>query len=560
MEILSNPVVATVIFLGILVFVHEAGHFLVGKLCGIPVEIFSIGFGPSLFNFNRNKTNYRISIIPLGGFVKFYGMVPSEPVPEHIKGREFYRAPLLARLATIAAGPIANFLLGVVAFALIGMIGMQHPKAIVGEIMPGSPAEKSGLQFMDVITAVNGEPIRYWRDLERVISENPMAKLQVKVKRSNGSNADLTIVPEAIEDKNLAKTKGRIGISPNFIPPILTVIEKGPAAAAGLKTGDRVKSITWNGVSAPLKYYRQMLEILNQPVKTPQTELVFSVESLPSQNGDSAAQPEIKDIAIDISGISFENSSELVGKLGLSDSQLTIDDPDKESSVLQRGDYLVSWNDQPIGTIFGLNEIIVDNRLPEVRLTIIRNGETMVVKPQLKPVDVQKIEGKVTIYTLAVTFLGSLEQGELIEERYTNPIAAVNFGISETFSKSSMIAGAVIGLFTGDMPLKALGGPIAIAKVASDSVKLGFLPFLNILALISINLGLLNLIPIPILDGGQLLLIGAEGIARKPLPESAIEGFQKIGFVMILALIAMVTYNDLGRFWASMMQGFSTLF
>ena len=132
--------------------------------------------------------------------------------------------------------------------------------------------------------------------------------------------------------------------------------------------------------------------------------------------------------------------------------------------------------------------------------------------------------------------------------------------MKETVRQTGVIAAAVYGLFTGDMPLKALGGPISIAKVASDSVKMGWMTFASALALISVNLGLLNLFPIPVLDGGQLVLLAPEGIRRRPLSVLAIENFQKIGFVMVLALIAMATYNDLSRFWTSMLEGVAGFF
>ncbi|SME87756.1 site-2 protease family protein [Pseudobacteriovorax antillogorgiicola] len=556
MEALSNPVVATILFLGILVFVHEAGHFLVGKWCGISVEVFSIGFGPTLISFQRKETSYRISAIPLGGYVKFFGSVRTEDVPEELKGTEFYRAPIWARLATVAAGPIANFLLAIVVFTIIGLHGVKLPPAVVGEIMKGSPADRAGLSFNDQIKEINGEDVKTWKDLQRIVADNPGEKLTFVIER-DGAQQEISLVPEEIEDKELARSKGRIGISPTFVPSTLTVTDSNkPIAMAGVQTGFRVEKVRFDdGPEMDAKYWRQLKKLwFAADGAQTMTLMGFRAKQDPRERDDE--ERALQSIEIDVSQV----ESLTPENLGVRDSQLTIGVLLEEVESLQPGDAILAWNDQSVDNAFALSEIISENTTPKVALTVLRNGESLVQEVALKPVDVQRAAGKLTLYTLPVMFWGSMEQAEFVEEVYSNPIEALGYGFQETYTLTKTIAGAVVGLFTGDMPLQALGGPIAIAKVASDSVKMGLIAFLHLLAMISINLGLLNLIPIPVLDGGQLLLIGAEGVARKPLPDAAIEGYQKIGFVMVLALIAMATYNDLGRFWASMMKGASSLF
>ncbi len=153
-----------------------------------------------------------------------------------------------------------------------------------------------------------------------------------------------------------------------------------------------------------------------------------------------------------------------------------------------------------------------------------------------------------------------MESPDLVEERYTNPVRALWYGLEETGATTVAIAKGIGALFTGELPLAAISGPIGIAKVASDSVRLGWQFFFNSLAVISINLALINLIPIPVLDGGQMVLIGAEAGLRRRVSEVAIENYQKLGFMMVLALVVIATYNDLGRFWASMLKGVSSMF
>jgi regulator of sigma E protease len=173
---------------------------------------------------------------------------------------------------------------------------------------------------------------------------------------------------------------------------------------------------------------------------------------------------------------------------------------------------------------------------------------------------VQKPEGKATVYQLPVMFWGQPEDPPMLIEKYSNPFEALGYGVRETVAQTGELVKNVTSLITGDIPLKALGGPMLIAKVAGDSAKRGWQTFLGAMALISVNLGLLNLFPIPVLDGGQLVLMGVEGAKRGPLKEASIENFQKVGFAMILALVVLATYNDLSRFWKSMLESVVGIF
>jgi regulator of sigma E protease len=560
MEFFSQPLVAVILLLGILVVVHEAGHFIVGKLCKIPVEIFSIGFGPTIFGFQIKETHYRLSLIPLGGFVKFYGSVPSEEVPEALKGREFYNASILARLMTIAAGPIANLILAVVAYAGLVSYGLKLPPALVGEIIPGSPAERAGLQFGDMITSINDEKIFSWRDVQNLISGAADETLNLTVKRDQ-QDVTITVSPESVKEDDMPGRRGRIGISPNLVPSTLTVVnDDGVLSAAGLQTGDRILRIEMNGTSTDVKYWRQLLAFFAQfkePLAAPQElNLIVRAEN-PENTATPAGERTVK--ASLPAGFQWD-ASQFQEKLGVTHAQLTIFKAEEPVPHLQPGDMILEWDGKPVSSAFDLGQLISDNRRPQVDLKILRKELVQNVSIPLKGVEVQRIEGKVTIYTLPVQFWGAMESPELVEERYTNPLRALWYGLEETVSTTKAIAKGIAALFTGELPLAAISGPIGIAKVASDSVRLGWQFFFNALAVISINLALINLIPIPVLDGGQMVLIGAEAGLRRRVSEAAIENYQKLGFMMVLALVVIATYNDLGRFWASMLKGVSSMF
>ncbi len=544
MEVLSNPIVAVVLLLGVLVVVHEAGHFIVGRLCGIAVETFSVGFGPRIWHYTKDKTTYCLSIIPLGGFVKFYGALPSEEVPEGVDGISFHEASPLKKFATIAAGPIFNFILAIVIFMALGMSGLRQPAPIVGELLPDSPAIRSGLQFNDRVVEVSGESVKTWKDLQRLISAQGGSQISMKVDRG-GELVDITITPDLVKEDDLPGSKGRIGISPSMLPSIITITSGDSILAKqGAKTGDRIVSLNYEGQKYEIKYWREFTNYLSSK------EIVGPVKlELKAYDGISdTLSDESKFVEIELPSN--------VESLSLSDSQLTVSHyREKKKGQLLKGDKLLSWNGENIENAFVLSNIIQKQFDKTALVKVLRNSEQLELRLNLEAVEIQKPEGRVVLYTLPVVFLGSMEPGVWMVEQYSNPFEALLFGIRETWQVTKVIATAVKGLFTGDMPLKSLGGPIAIAKVASDSVKMGLQTFFTAMAMISVNLGLLNFIPIPVLDGGQLVLALIEGFIRRPISEQILENYQKVGFIMVMALVVMATYNDLGRFWANIVGG-----
>lgn len=563
MEFLAHPIVAVVLLLGVLVFVHEAGHFLVGKLCGIPVEIFSIGFGPVIFGFQLKETNYRISIIPLGGFVKFYGGVPSEEVPSFIKGREFWRAPIAARLATVFAGPLANILLAIVVFAAMVMHGIKQAPAFIGELIPDSPAERGGLLFGDTVVQIGEKKVHSWKDLQRIISDSPATTLNIKLSRQ-GEIVEKMISTDSVDERELPGKRGRIGISPYIVPTVFTVVNKlGFLPIAGVKTGDRAVKAIWNGQEFDVLFWRNWARFLEEVSAEPGSrsfELIVQ-DFDPMTDEGKASERLQRSLTISVPLDWRFSREDLAQTAGVDQSQLTLFKVGPEmSDVLKAGDVLVSWNGKALKNLFDLGEISSENRTEVISLEILRDGQRQAINVKLKSVEVQKLEGKVTIFTLSAEYWGGFVQPNPVEEKFTNPFSALAYGAGETWDMVKNIGGALVGLFTGQMPLTTLGGPIAIAKAASDSVKIGWQAYLSALAIISINLALINMVPIPILDGGQIVLIASEAVVRRPVRERTIENYQKVGFIMVLALIVIATYNDVGRFWASMMKGVGGMF
>ncbi len=555
MEFLSHPVPAVIVLLGVLVFFHELGHYLVGRMSGIAVEIFSIGFGPPILRWRKGVTEYRLSTIPLGGFVKFYGAVKAEKVPDSVRGQEFFRASWQRRALTVAAGPVANLLLAIFAFAVLGAAGVSHPPPIVGDIRQGSPAQVSGLQFLDEIVEINGKPVKVWSDLETGISQSPGKQVSLLVMR-NGSRQEVSLTPAPTEITDILGKKrlvGRAGIALARHPSTVTVdLQGGPGDSAGLKTGDRVVAIRVGDTELAVQYWRELVNELWRAKQSGVESVLLTVNRPATATAEIAALRVELQTSGDISAVSPE---EFVRSLGIRDSQLTVKEAkDTLAGVLLPGDILLAVNDTGVQDVYDLRTQIEALTESSGQVRIQRDFRVLNLSVVFKPVEVQAAAGKMTVFTLPASLLSELITPPPVIERYTNPFSALAYGGRETLVQSGEILSALGKMVIGEVPMQAIGGPILIAKVAGESAKRGWETFLATLAVISINLALINLFPIPVLDGGQLLMIGSEAIRRRPLSELAMENFQKVGFVMIMALIVLATYNDFSRFWTSMLE------
>ena len=575
-EILTHPIPAVLLLLGLLVIVHELGHFLAGVWSGVAVEIFSIGFGPVIFKVRRGVTDYCLSIVPLGGFVKFYGALPSEKVPDEVQGKEFFRASLKNRVWITAAGPLANFLLAIVAFAMLGFVGIQQPRAVIGEIMKDSAAEKAGLAFKDEVVGINGVKIKNWRDFERKISTSAEKTLSLEVLRK-GERILLTMTPAAVVSKDMADrtvTIGRAGVSRGIVPSIVSILDANSQAhKAGLKSADKVVAVfDDSGTRFPMESWHDLSAHLADFVSSSNEKRAWklSVERAPLKNQSASLGRVARQVDILVDPSQFTSlqknptlsaRTEALNQLGIFDGQLMVAETEEPlSSKLKLGDILTELDGRSVRDPYELRELLLAKQTADTKFTIVRNFERKDIDGSLLAVEVQKASGKATMFSLPVSFWGQAIDPEPILEKYSNPILASWFGMTETYRYTVDLAVTLGGLLTGQVPVKALGGPMLIAKIAGDSAKAGWQAFVTSLAVISINLGLLNLFPIPVLDGGQLVLMGIEGLRRRPLSEIAIENYQKIGFVMVLGLVVLATYNDLSRFWTTMLESVRGLF
>ncbi len=351
-----SSVLAFVLVLGALIFVHELGHFLVAKLFRIKILKFSLGFGPKLVGRRWGETEYLISLLPLGGYVKMLGEDPEDEVKEEEEERAFWSQPPSRRGAIVSAGPVANLLFASLLFAFIFAIGVPQLAPTIGEVADGFPAKEAGIRPGDRVISINGKKIRYWSDLLEQIPKSGGKKLHLTIERGE-QTFTVTVTPKAVRRK----------------------------------------------------------------------------------------------------------------------------------------------------TVFGEEK---------------------------------------TIYQI-----GIVPSGETVLERVP-PLQAVIKGFSHTLKISYLVVGIVIKMVEGVISPKTLGGPLLIAQMAGEHAQKGIMNLLFFTAVLSVNLGILNLFPIPILDGGQLIIILLEVLRGKPISVKKLELVQKVGIILIILIMAFAFYNDLMRIFS----------
>jgi regulator of sigma E protease len=444
LNILTN-VLALIVVLSVLVVVHEFGHFAVAKFFGFPVEVFSVGFGKRLFGRKWRGTDYRVSAIPLGGYVRVIGLGPDESTVTEGTSRE---APPVGkrwqRALVLLAGPVMNLALAFFLHTTVFAVGTRVPAyelepPIVRVVEPDSPGAEAGFQAGDRVVSINGRKTPRWRDVLFIFGMNAREILTVEVDRS-GQPVALRVTPKPSTKYDL----GYVGLLPDFgtnvRARIAQVIGGSPAAYAGLKGGDVILSVAGKPIQgAPDQVFTKFVESVASAAPGP-----FPIEYLRD------------------------------GRKGT-----VMVTPRKEGDAWKVG-------------------VQVVGDLPEV----------------------------VERFSLGQSFVEGWRR-------------------VETDFKMTL---AVIGrLFRGTASMKSMSGPLDIAKFSGEAARTGAVPLVAFMAAISLQLGIFNLLPIPVLDGGHLFLLSLEGIARRDFSLRVKERILQVGFVMILALLAVVLYNDLAK-------------
>jgi len=436
------------VVLGVLVAFHELGHFLAARWVGVKVLKFSLGFGPKIFGRQVGETEYLLSAIPLGGYVKLFGEDETEATTQEDRRRSFAHQGLWGKVLIVAAGPGFNFILAYLIFA--GWLSTGAPLFVptfrdlspdIEALVPGSPAASAGMEIGDRITKVNGKDISARTELLDAVAQSKGQSLVIEVKRDTQVKP-LTVTPVPVQGQPSDAAEPAYTIGVEDTPPLVTSVMHGlPAATAGFQAGDRVVAIE----SQPIYTWLQMTTIVrDNPAKPLQVEILRNGQRIRLNVTPSAEKATVN-------GQSIE-----VGKIGISGP----------------GRSLMHAN---------------------------------------------------------------------------NPLQAVYQGLDATWGWTELTAVGLYKMVVGDISSKNIGGPLTIANISGEAASQGASSVVFLIAILSINLGVLNLLPIPILDGGHLLFFLIEGILRKPLGDRQREIAQQVGLVLLVGVMVFAFWNDIER-------------
>ena len=443
-------IVGTLVALGVLVTFHEFGHFWVARRCGVKVLRFSVGFGTPLLRWHDRKgTEFVVAAIPLGGYVKMLDEREGD-VPPELVDQSFNRKSVYKRIAIVIAGPVANFLLAIVFFWVLAMLGSQQVRPVIGGVEAGSIAQKAGLTSGQEIVSVDGQATSGWAavnlQLVRRLGESGSIALKVRDQGSDVETAHALVLDNWLKGADEPDPIRSLGIRPwrPALAPVLAELDpKGPAQAAGLKTGDRL--LAANG--QPFDEWQQVVDWVRV---RPDTSISLRVER--------------------------------------------------------------------------------DGAQIDVPVTLVAHGD-----------------GKAATGYLGAGVKGVDWPPEMLREVSYGPLAAVAEGARRTWTMSVLTLDSLKKMLFGELSVKNLSGPITIAKVAGASAQSGVGDFLNFLAYLSISLGVLNLLPIPVLDGGHLLFYLIEWARGRPLSEKVQGWGVQIGISLVVGVMLLALVNDLGR-------------
>jgi len=439
-----TTILAFVFVIGVLVFVHELGHYLAARRIGVRVLKFSLGFGPRVVGFTRGDTEYCVSAIPLGGYVKMAGENADDP--RSGQPDEFLSKTKWQRFQVLIAGPLMNVVLAVVVLAVVLMQGADVPAyldepPVIGSIEKGSPAEKAGFSVGDRIVTVDGSAVGTWEAFDIAVGTRPNREIVITVQRAGGPTS-LPVTPSAQGKYEV----GHIGVYPQVHPRVRSVSAGDPADKAGVKAGDVVLAVNGEVVS----FARQLSDAIGKNAEKP---IVLAIQ----RNG--------RDLQVPVT----PRRDGTVGRIGIS-----------------------------IG-----NEM-----------------------HRFEP----------------------------------SPLEAIKMSFQRTWEMSGLILRTLWGLVSGATSPKQLMGPVGIAQLSGESAQEGWVSLLGLLASISLNLGLLNLLPIPVLDGGHLFFLMVEGILRRRVPLRVRELSHIVGVAILFGLMVLAFKNDIEKRWDAIMgdrAGFS---
>jgi regulator of sigma E protease len=546
---MANFIFAFVVLLSVLIFVHELGHFIAAKACGVRVLKFSLGFGPAIgigrfrLAWKRGHTEYVIAWIPLGGFVKMLGEHPDEQEdPEACANpRETFGAqPLWQKLVIVFAGPVMNLVLPVLIFVGMQAVGLLRADAVIGLVEAGSPAEAAGLLPGDRVTALDGKPVRWWSDVTETLRASPGQEVEFAYERG-GQAATLRFAVEGREGFNdygeMAEV-GWAGLGHARPSALLGILDPSAAGwTAGLRSGDRVTALAGQEIE---DWYG-----LRDAYAEAAGSVQFEVER------GTGAEPETLRVEVPALGS--------LAALGVVRANALISDVEPNSPAdragLQKDDLILEYDGKPVTYFAAFARTVSTSQGRALSLVYARGGEQHRIVIAAEPIPTDTGFGvEETRYRIGIVGSEALVVGAVATDRQRNPFVAFPRAVEMTVHITRVFMVGLGKLITGEVSSRNLAGPIGIAQIAASAFERGWEPYLRIMVLISINLGILNLLPIPVLDGGQATLFLVEGIKRSPLSLRTKLAVQQIGITVLILLMGLAFWNDLSRLWSQVVD------
>jgi regulator of sigma E protease len=540
---------AVLALLGVLILVHELGHFLLARLFGVKVLRFSLGFGPKLVSWVAGATEYRLSLFPLGGYVRLLGEDPEEPVAEIDRGRTLHSKPLWQRYAIVVAGPAFNLLLpiGIYFFHYMGQRTLLPPT--VGTVLSGLPAAQAGLLPGDRVETVNGSPIRYWEELERTIASSPGKTLRLGVRRGPDAE-ERDVTPVRVErpgSLRLREVVGWVGISPRFHLPEVGVIDTtSPAWQAGLRTFDYVVGV--NGL--PVAHWAEFEKAVARAGASPLR--MSYLRGAHSEVPFAHIEIEAPGTAVVIPQPVLDEDGHRRYQTGLASSDLFVYSVEPGSPAdrigIRRGDQLLELDGQPLLHWDLLVQRLAAEPKRSFRISWLSPGglrhEAHFTQEERSKLDAYRQEEQRLVFGASNRFAWKTDQPVPVRNRF---FYALGHSVSRTGQIVLAMSQGFVQIIRGQIPTSSLGGPLMIGYVAGVAAEQGLAQYLWLMALLSINLGLLNFLPIPILDGGLLMFFTIELAKGRPPSARARQVASYVGLVVVVLLMALALKNDVVR-------------
>lgn len=541
-----------VLLLGGLIFFHEWGHYLLARWNGIHVETFSIGFGPKLFGWKGKPrdgmppTEYVVAALPLGGYVKMLGHDPGDDVPDQMRAGAFGSKTVWQRFTVVAAGPAFNLILPFIIIFFASLFQGKAQSASLGGVNVGGPAWEAGLRPGDVLVGFDDTDVEYWWQVSDYIGTRPDTPMKVRWTRQ-GIEMSATMTPDTIErvvvaKLNVTKTQGQTGITPNYARPTVHVTPESAAAKAGLRSRDVVLSCN----DAPIQRFDNLLAALQQNADGPAVLKVLRYQ-------DRAAAGATLGIATTAT-VTLPAAEAADSARGILSAEMVIGQV-VSGSVAERiglrvGDRLLTLNGKPLNNWLFFRGALRQDLDADLKFTVHweRAGETMSSAGfQLTEVPApHKLKKDNTRLTIGLESAAEYAAPPLVENN-----SRLSFALHESWTVSVeqiwVTFKAIGALFSGDLGTDDMGGPVMIGQMAAQTSEQGWGYFFQLMAFLSINLGLINLLPIPVLDGGQIMFLAIETARRKPVSLRTRQIATYAGMAFIAVLTVIVFKNDIER-------------